>query len=231
MFPQLEFFIDLDRLFIGRNQQVQDLLPLGGNEMLMAAEVDFHPNLHLLVFAQFDVHQQVFDARQQVALVIGLADEIVRTALQTPDHVLGIGKRSHEDDWNALELIVGFDRLAQLVAVQFRHQNIADDQRGFAPLRRRQGLRAVAGGRDRMALFRQQVLQPCGLRRAVLSNEYVHTAPSPVRGIHGLPPSRFPPLASVVNTSAIFTGVRISFAAPSLIASPGMPYTTELSLS
>ena len=92
LFPQHEFLVDVDGLLVGRNQQVENLLPLGADEMFPAAEIDLQRELHPVVLAQLAIHQQVFDARKQVVPLIRLADEIIRTAFEAPDYVLRVGK-------------------------------------------------------------------------------------------------------------------------------------------
>ncbi len=55
LLPRLELFVNLDGPFVGRNQQVQNLLSLRGDEMPLAAKVNLHPQLHFFGPAQLPV--------------------------------------------------------------------------------------------------------------------------------------------------------------------------------
>jgi len=120
---RLEFLVEVDRLLVDRDQQVHDLLALGGDEMPLPAEMDFHPHLHLLALAHFLVHQQVIDAGQQVFLVVWFADEVVGAALQPFHDVQHVRQRGHQDDRYVLHRVIGLDRLAQFIAVHLGHHD------------------------------------------------------------------------------------------------------------
>src|SRR5450830_16928 len=196
--------------------------------MLVAAEINFHPRLHFLVLAQFQVHQQVADARQQIALVIRFADEIVRAALQPANHVLRIRERGHQDDRYILQLFIGFDRLAQFVAIHLRHHDVTDDQCGLLSLRGCQCQLAVSRDGHLVAVLFEQETELFGLGAAVLGDENAD-AVVVLFGFHRW--LSFLLFAKSVSAAAILSGDRINVAASSLIASPGIPCTTELPLS
>jgi len=170
-FPHCEGIVQVNGLLVGRDQQVQNLLPLGGDDVPLAAEVDLQRHLHFVVLAQFEIHQQVLDPRQQVTLLVWLADEVVGAAFQATDDVLRVGQGGHQDDRDVLQVRVGLDGLAQAVAVQHRHHHVADDQGRLVLPDRRQGLLAIGCGHDRVAVLLEQVTQLLRLGRAVFGDD------------------------------------------------------------
>nr|GEU28476.1 hypothetical protein [Tanacetum cinerariifolium] len=92
-FARLQFAVDLHRLFVGGDQQVEDLLALGVDEVLLFAQVQGDADFHVLVAAQLLVHQHVADAVEQIIFRIRLADKIVGAAFDAADDVLGVHQR------------------------------------------------------------------------------------------------------------------------------------------
>ncbi|MDT4821239.1 hypothetical protein FQZ97_544090 [compost metagenome] len=216
----LQLVVQPHALLVGGDQQIEDLLAAGGDEMPLALQHHLHAHLHPLVGAQFQVHQEVADARHQVLLVERLDDEVVGARSQPMHHVTGIGQRGDQDHRDTLGLGRALDLPAQLVAVHFRHHDIADDD-GRPPLGDHpQRLDAIAGDTHPAADRFEHVLQLGSLGRAVL-----HHQDFSIR-VHGVSPfyASFAARRSAIRSSraAMPSGVSTWRAASRPMAACGM---------
>ena len=75
LLPLAQFLVGLQRLLVGGEQQVQDLLALGADQVLAAGQADLDAELQLAVRAQLAVGEQVVEPGEQRPRVEGLADE------------------------------------------------------------------------------------------------------------------------------------------------------------
>ncbi len=141
-----QFAVLLDSRFVRGEEEIDDLPPVGGNDVILPAEMERQASRRVLAFRPGPVRLHVPDAGQQVLLVIGLGDEVVGAAFQPPDHIPRVGERGQENDGNPAVPFVGLDPAAQLVAVHLRHDDVADDEGGLAHCDGGQRLPAVAGG-------------------------------------------------------------------------------------
>jgi len=173
---KLQLGVHLHCFLVGRDQQIDDLFTPRGDEVLAAAEIDLHAQLHLAAPAQLEVEQDVFDAREQGPRVIGLADEVVGAGLETMGDVLDAGERGHHDDRNVLEVRVGLDRRAQLIAVHLGHDNVGDHEGRWMGEGGMQCFAAVGRGSDAKAVGFELRLQLCGLGRTVLGDQNLDIA-------------------------------------------------------
>ena len=107
-------------------------------------------------------------------LVIRLEDEVIGPALQSADHVLGIGHRGDEDDRDVAKVGVRLDAAGKFVAVHFRHDHVADDECRLELWRHFQRQAAVGGNADFVPLLFENVLQPLGLGGAVFRDQDFH---------------------------------------------------------
>lgn len=139
--------------------------------MALPAERDLHPDLHLAVLAQLEIHQHVVDAGQQIAVLVRLAHEQVGATLQGPDHIVRIGQCGHEHHRNLPEDRVALDAAAQLETVHLGHEHVGDDQGRHAQARLLDRVAAIGRNPDAKALFLQKVCEPFGLRGAVLGDQ------------------------------------------------------------
>ncbi len=91
----LEFPVKLDGFLVGRNEQVQNLLPFRGDIVFLTSKVNFYPHLQFVGSPQIPVRQDEIDAREKIIFVIRLPDKIISAALQALNDVLWAGKRCH----------------------------------------------------------------------------------------------------------------------------------------
>jgi hypothetical protein len=90
---RLKLGVNLHRTFVGRDEQIQNLLLFGGDKVRLATKVKLYPDLQSFRLSQLYVRQDKFDSRNQVFVVVGFPDETIRTAFQPPNNVLRSGKR------------------------------------------------------------------------------------------------------------------------------------------
>jgi len=159
--------------FVRGQQQIEDLQPVGGNEVLLPAEHDFQSHARLFVLAHLTVDEDECYTVQQLARVVGFEDKIVRPALQPADDVMGIGESGDQNHRNITQACIRFDLSAQFVAVHFRHEHIADDERRPVKPCSLQGEFSVRRCGDPVTLLFEDVLQPLRLSCAVLGNDDV----------------------------------------------------------
>ena len=105
--------------------------------------------------------------------VIWLEDEVVRAALQSPNHIAGIREGRDKNDRHVTEARVALQPPAELVAVHFGHHHVTDDQGGPALLGGVEGQTTVGGVPDFVALLFEDALQLQGLRGAVFDDQNV----------------------------------------------------------
>ena len=170
-FARLQFAIDLHRLLIGGDQQVEDLLAFRIDEVLLVAQVQGDADFHILVLAQLLVHQHVADAVEQVVFRVRLADEIVGAAFDAADDVLRVVERGDEDHGNVAQGRIGLDGAAQVVAIHFRHDDIGQYQVRLALADGGQGQLAIRRHARVVVQRLDQAAQSLRLGRAVLDDQ------------------------------------------------------------
>ena len=123
-----QFCVAVDGCFVGGDEQSEHLLLVGSNETPFAPKDNFDAQPHPLPRPQPAVCQNLAHVGQQVPIVIGFGDEIIGATGQPLQHILRVGEGGQENDRNLLTLLFAFDPVAQVKAVHFRHDNIADNQ-------------------------------------------------------------------------------------------------------
>ncbi|HEU5124407.1 MAG TPA: hypothetical protein VFW05_10120 [Verrucomicrobiae bacterium] len=181
-FGQLAIF--LNRRLVRREEKIENLQSVRADKKLLAREKNFDAHSSAFSFAQMTIGQQETDACQQVFILIGFEDQVVSAAFQTPHDIGRVIQRSQKNDWYRFELWVLFDLATKLIAVHFRHDNVADDQRGRMGADGGQRLVAVASGGNAIALLLDDVAKPRGLSRAVLDNENMDATRISSRAVH-----------------------------------------------
>ncbi len=167
-----QILVALRRRIAGRQQQVEDLPPVGGDETPLAVQVNLDRVEPRVFGGQPAVGKQVADALEQQPVVVWLEHETVGAALQAADHVERVRERRHQDHRHAAQRRVGLDMPGQLAAVHLRHADIADDDVGHENRRLLERQPAVGADRHLEAVLLQQVAQALRLRRAVLGNQH-----------------------------------------------------------
>lgn len=166
----LQFMVEAHALFVGGNQQVEDLLAAGGDEMPFTVEYHLHAHLYPFVATKLKIDQKVADARHQVLLVIGLDDKVVGATSQAMHHIAGIGQAGDQNHRNGLGTRAGLELATEFVAIHLRHHDIADDDVRQPLFSQRQGFDPVARHAHLATGRLEQILQLGGLGRAVFGD-------------------------------------------------------------
>src|SRR3989304_1884937 len=225
-----EFGVLEDGRLIRGYEQGEHLLLVSGDETSFAPEHYFYPNTYALVLMQFLAGKDLFEVQQEVLFIVRLRDEIVSSTRETLKNIFRVGQRRQQDHRNVLAALIRFDMFAEFVAAHLRHNDVANDQRRFMFVQMGKGLLAAARYEHHVVLLLQEVHQLRSLCGAVFHDKDFYTiCRVTLWGFHIF--LMFLLVVKLTNAAAILSGGRTYVAAPSLIASPGMPCTTELSSS
>ena len=142
--------------------------------MLLAIEEHLHADRRMIGFADLGIDQHELNPRKKMPFVVWLDDEIVGPALQSMNHILWVSQRRQQNHRHVFQVRIGLDLPAKLVAVHFRHQYIADQERRLVCSRRIDRLPPVDRDGRAVAMTLQRMLQQLGLGWAVLGNQDIH---------------------------------------------------------
>ncbi len=161
--------------FIGGNQDVQNPLPAGRNGIFLAADQDFDFFGGVAVFypGLLALCDKVLDAGQKVLFIVGFGNEIVGAAFEAANDIPGVRKDREQNDRRCIHGGIRFDPLAQFEAVHFRHDDVADNDRGLVGADQCKRLLTVAGVKNMVSLLFQGVSQSLGLGQAVFHDDDV----------------------------------------------------------
>lgn len=130
---------------------------------------------------EFAIGEHVVHAAQQMAFIVGFEDEAVGAARQPEDHILGIGHGGDQDDRNVAKAGILLDPARQFVAVHFRHDHVADDQRGQKLQCHFECHAAVVCHGHLVPMLFEHAAQPLGLGRAVFRDQDFRGRPERLR--------------------------------------------------
>ena len=92
-----QFQVLLERVVVGREEQMGDLPRVGLEQELLRAEGDLDLPVGAVFARMFGARDQALNAGGEEVLVVRLRDEPVGAALERADHVAGIGEGRQQD--------------------------------------------------------------------------------------------------------------------------------------
>src|SRR5439155_13048218 len=106
----------------------------GRDDEMSCAHPQIDLDLELTPLPKLQLLEDPMDPLQELAILEGLGDEVVRPQREALQDVLGASAVGQQDEGNAPGGLGCLDRLAEGVTVQFGHDNIGDDEvrRGLA---------------------------------------------------------------------------------------------------
>jgi hypothetical protein len=156
-------------------QEIQNLLPVRVDRMTFASEVYLDARLPRAALAGFSVGQHIVNPFQEILLVIGLRQIVVRSRMQPPNDIFRIREGAEQDDGNVLQRLVTLDLMTQFVAIQLGHFNVADHQRRFALADQRQPFGTISGNGHRKTVLHERPPEQGRLYRTIFHNQDVNT--------------------------------------------------------
>src|SRR4030095_5546288 len=145
--------------------------PLGSELIFVSGKKDFRRGFAFGLLPQPEIGEDILDPRKQKLLVVRFDNEVVRSAFETLENVLGIGERSQKDDRNFAKAGIVLDELAQRIAVHLRHIDIRDHQGWSSLAEGGQSLAPVPSDRDQIVVPFEHMFELERLSEAVFDNQ------------------------------------------------------------
>ena len=160
-------------MVVGRDQQIEHLPRRRRDDVPLIAGIDGHARLFRAARAspQRPAHQHLLDPPEKILIRIGLAHEAVGPVGQAAQDVRRIDQGGEQDHRRVAPALVGFDGVAQRIAVHLGHLDVGQHQVRCALAHGLDRRLAVACHSRAVAMRLNEAAQLLRLRWAVLDDQ------------------------------------------------------------